>query len=932
MKTLLNKASALIVTALLFSSTGNFLSAQSQYCGTDKVMQDMIKRDPNVLKVHEQLEEFTKEYIRTHTPETERGGPQYIIPIVFHIVHDNGVENISDNTVFQAVDILNKDYQKLNSDTNQVQEEFKPLIADCNIEFRLAQLDPDGNCTNGIDRIFSYRTYQGDDRGKLGIWDRRNYLNIWVVNRIADGNVAAYAYLPAGAAGLGYRFDGVIARYNYVGSDPVNGRTLTHEIGHSFNLSHPWGGGTVATACGDDGVDDTPVTEGGTSCPSNKVDFSCDASPILNTYQFNDVTTISGNTSNHLYVINPQNGDSAVTLTNFTASAALSTNSALDSVFAFTNWDIGAIDGDTTFANHTGSINTGKYYEFTVLPTFGQGMTLTGIRFFVRRNGTGPRMFSIRSNRTSNYGTDLTAGVVSANPHISLRGTGNNTFYFADDDSSQIKVCKITLPATGPNNYTNIDVPVTFRIYAWNAEDAAGTFEIDSVAVQGTFGIIENLDNYMDYTYCHHMFTIGQMERMHAALESSVSSRDNLWKAANHHLTGIDNPQICAPQPDFYVKKNMACLNDATTTVQFFDNSTHGTVTSRQWTIPGGTFVAPSTSTSVNPIVKFTTLWSQSATLTVTNTAGSNTVTKDNIVWVAPQWTDYAGTFSEDFEDATHFNLWRIDNPYNTASYWQRSSTGYFPSGNTGLKLNAYSPMILSTNTTPTIILDQGIGGFDRDLFISPSFDLSHMNTASAQLQFKLSAATRASASGDITEKLQVLYSTNCGNTWVSLINYTGTGLCNAGSFQEAYTPTTSAQWVTKLISLPSLALKPNVRFKFEYTSGDMSNNVYIDDINITGTVGIEDNNPGILSDMSVYPNPANGEVSISYMLSASRDVKLQVFDALGNLVKNLIDTKQAAGNYNISFNTVGIANGIYHVTLSGDNVNLRTEKLVIIR
>jgi hypothetical protein len=118
----------------------------------------------------------------------------------------------------------------------------------------------------------------------------------------------------------------------------------------------------------------------------------------------------------------------------------------------------------------------------------------------------------------------------------------------------------------------------------------------------------------------------------------------------------------------------------------------------------------------------------------------------------------------------------------------------------------------------------------------------------------------------------------------------------------------------------------------FEYTSGDLSNNIYIDDINITGVVGMEENNPGISADMVVYPNPAGADVSVTYRLSDSRNVKLEMYDALGNLVEELVSQKQAPGSYSVSFSTSGISNGIYQIRLSGDNVNLKTEKLVIIR
>ena len=62
-----------------------------------------------------------------------------IIPIVFHVIHNNGEENISDEQIHNAVEILNRDYAALNPDIDQVIEEFADITANIEIEFRLAK-------------------------------------------------------------------------------------------------------------------------------------------------------------------------------------------------------------------------------------------------------------------------------------------------------------------------------------------------------------------------------------------------------------------------------------------------------------------------------------------------------------------------------------------------------------------------------------------------------------------------------------------------------------------------------------------------------------------------------------------------------------------------------------------------------------------------
>src|SRR5690349_21092672 len=104
MKTLYKKALSLIGIALLFSSAENFVSAQVlKPCGTDEAMAEIMKDNPEAQQAQQDLEAFTKEYVRTHKPEmSERGNLVYTIPVVFHIVHDFGAENVSDAIVTQA--------------------------------------------------------------------------------------------------------------------------------------------------------------------------------------------------------------------------------------------------------------------------------------------------------------------------------------------------------------------------------------------------------------------------------------------------------------------------------------------------------------------------------------------------------------------------------------------------------------------------------------------------------------------------------------------------------------------------------------------------------------------------------------------------------------------------------------------------------------
>ena len=245
-------------------------SAQSQIvspCGITAATEKLNAAHPELVsqrqKANAYLEAETQAKMADQNTQQDACNQVFVIPVVFHIIHENGAENISDQTVFDAIRILNEDYRLWNADTADVIADFKPIMGDAMIDFRLAQIDPFGSPTNGIDRIQSPETNEGDDDSKLNPWPRSKYLNIWTVKASPSG-AAAYAYLPSSvSSGFDASIDGIIARYTYIGEGE---RTLTHEVGHWMNLLHVWGSGNdagLSTNCAfDDNVGDTPYCIG----------------------------------------------------------------------------------------------------------------------------------------------------------------------------------------------------------------------------------------------------------------------------------------------------------------------------------------------------------------------------------------------------------------------------------------------------------------------------------------------------------------------------------------------------------------------------------------------------------------------------------------------------------------------------------------------
>ena len=254
----MQKILSILLLSLLITQTG---IAQVNRCATVEHEAVLKAKYPDYEQKKQEIEAFTNRYIQKNNISNKmEGGITIKIPVVFHIVYKTAAQNISDARIMEQLDILNADFNRLNADTTDTPEEFQDVAADCDIEFCLAIIDPDGNPTTGILRVETdVTTFDFDDgikftaEGGSDAWPADSYLNFW------SGNIGAfllgYAQFPGGPPAT----DGVVIHFQHVGLDPAGypyhlGRTATHEVGHWLNLYHIWGddGGCVGSdLCGD---------------------------------------------------------------------------------------------------------------------------------------------------------------------------------------------------------------------------------------------------------------------------------------------------------------------------------------------------------------------------------------------------------------------------------------------------------------------------------------------------------------------------------------------------------------------------------------------------------------------------------------------------------------------------------------------------------
>ncbi|MDF3028929.1 MAG: hypothetical protein K0S23_3236 [Fluviicola sp.] len=423
----------------------------------------------------------------------------------------------------------------------------------------------------------------------------------------------------------------------------------------------------------------------------------------------------------------------------------------------------------------------------------------------------------------------------------------------------------------------------------------------------------DNTQNYMDYSFCNLMFTNGQANFMNNVLDQTTSGRNNLYTATNLDETGTADltPVTCIPVADFYVDVNgaignsgpnanamTACVNNP---IEFKDASWKAAVTSWSWSFPGG---SPATSTSQDPIVTYAAPGWYDVTLTVANAIGSDTKTMNHMIYIQGEWAEYTGPRVEDFNQ--NGNFWITHNPEGNYASFNRVTSG--GRGNSAcFKLNNFKDVSGAQMFTEDWYYNDRLGNA-KDYLISPALDLR--STSNVTVSFDYAYGTKATATEDITEKLVVYYSRDCGKTWIQKTSLTGAALVTAGYVGNTdFVPDNDLDWKTVSFTHTPTAADNKTKFKFEFVASDLSSNFYFDNFNVSGTLGIEDN--GMLSSISLAPNPvATGSDLSVEVPNTEMGMKLIVMDLKGAIISTT-EVPAASGVQTVNI-PMNVAKGCY--------------------
>lgn len=225
----------------------------------------------------------------TIQPQYEPGvGILYQIPVVVHVIQSTtGQGNIPDSRILSQIDVLNEDFLALAGTLGQNGN-------DAQVQFYLAQVDPDGNATSGITRTTNNTWFNdsGDYWTPLN-WDPSRYLNFYT--NTASGALGYVPGLPQGGL-VGQPHDRVVVLWSAFGRNaPIGppfhlGRTATHEVGHYFGLFHTFDGGcgTPCNTAGDRICDTNPESGPVFGCPLSHTSCSGAEDPFHNYMDYSD--------------------------------------------------------------------------------------------------------------------------------------------------------------------------------------------------------------------------------------------------------------------------------------------------------------------------------------------------------------------------------------------------------------------------------------------------------------------------------------------------------------------------------------------------------------------------------------------------------------------------------------------------------------------
>jgi len=349
------------------------------------------------------------------------------------------------------------------------------------------------------------------------------------------------------------------------------------------------------------------------------------------------------------------------------------------------------------------------------------------------------------------------------------------------------------------------------------------------------------------------------------------------------------------PDVDFMANINVICSNEQV----YLTDLTEYCPSAWSWSFSPNNviYLLGTNSNSQNPIVMFTQNGAYSVTLTATNSVGTSSVTKVDFI----RNGGYELPFTDDFETGFSTQYWTIYNP-DSHTTWDTISVPGMSPDNKAAWMNFFDYIYISK----------------RDQLISPVFDFS--NFSNIMLSFRHAYAQR----DVLRDSLIILVSDDCGSTFTRVLALGPDGTPNTFVTHEptmdSFYPESANDWCGGSygvscyeVDLNGYSGKPNVKIAFESYSR-RGNNLFLDDITITGTVGVS---PSVdqSNSIHVYPNPTTGVLHVS-IERLTGDATLQLCTIQGQTVMSA-QISGSAGVIARQFDLSVLNRGVYFLKVT---------------
>ncbi|MBO2010338.1 T9SS-dependent choice-of-anchor J family protein [Hymenobacter negativus] len=161
-------------------------------------------------------------------------------------------------------------------------------------------------------------------------------------------------------------------------------------------------------------------------------------------------------------------------------------------------------------------------------------------------------------------------------------------------------------------------------------------------------------------------------------------------------------------------------------------------------------------------------------------------------------------------------------------------------------------------------------------------------------------------------DRLEVVYSTNCGTTWTSIWNLAGANLATAPATITRFLPTQS-QWLLRTVDVTAVPAGAMLALR---ATSNYGNSLFVDDITLRATNTTAVTNVVAATGTTLAPNPAADRTDLSFELLKSSAVRVDVIDAIGRIVATPANANMAAGVQHVAINTAALSGGVYSVTI----------------